>query len=392
MIHNFRETRTRIRAGLTLVELLIVIAIMLVLVGIAIPSIRMLTRGDSVREAAREVNLFIESARSDAIANGFAGVWLERGKRGNKVTRIYKVKRPPKYRGDFANVKCYVRPITLGTGNFDLTQFYVYFVQSENTLLQPTADGTYPIKINDRIQIGGAGPWYQIISIPTPDSHPSRTDGSGNPLPAMRLTVALNTGLFDHSVVRGTTSPNQYLVPLEGEFTFMIERAPMISSREYLQLPKGTYVDLTHSGFAVDPSVDQTSLIPGSSFGGDEFANNPAQIEKVQPVLILFREDGSVDRVDYQVYPTAAANPALFAPISQFPRSNIFLLVVSEPENLDPAYNALTDLENLWVMISRTNGTVQTDFVMSSTGAATPGEARALARRAVRDGHDLTSN
>ena len=137
---------SRVARGFTLVELLIVITIMLVMVGVAIPTIRLLVKGDKVREAAREVNLFIESARAEAIINGHAGVWLERDKDLNKVTRIFKVKRPAKYGGDFKDIVCYVRPIDVSpepaTGPaFDTTQFEVYFKEDENSLLRVTAGG-----------------------------------------------------------------------------------------------------------------------------------------------------------------------------------------------------------------------------------------------------------
>ena len=55
----------RKRFGITLVELLIVIGIMLVIVGIAIPAIRTLTEGDTIREASRQLNLFIEAERAN---------------------------------------------------------------------------------------------------------------------------------------------------------------------------------------------------------------------------------------------------------------------------------------------------------------------------------------
>lgn len=398
---SLNRSKRKIQNGFTLVEILIVIAIMLVLVSIAIPALRTLTKSDTVREAAREVNLFIESARSDAIVNGFAGVWLERNGDLNEVTRIFKVKRPPRYRGDFADVKCYVQPIaTANTDPFDTTQFNIYFLQSENSLFFQNANGQVPIKINDRIQLGGSGPWYQIMTDPVQDT-PNNLDPNWNGNACFRITAALNTLSYDSSNSYSGMTFNNYLVPLAGEVNFQIERAPKISTREVLNLPKDTFIDLKHSGFAVDFSVDQTTLVDGERLGGNEFANHdpnngatpaPAAVDKLFPVLITFRKDGSVDRVDYQVYPTAAASPQMFTPSSEFPRSNIFLLIATKPENLDPNHNSLQDLDNLWVMISRSNGTVITADILSSVGAATPGDARATARRGAREGQNQTGN
>lgn len=409
------HSRTRLAAGFTLIELLIVITIMLVLVGIAIPAVRTLTRSDSVREAAREVNLFIESARADAIINGFAGVWLERDPNDlNKVRRIFKVKRPPKYQGDFENVQCFVQPMTVPNvlpsspdyrvNPLDTTRFTVYFRRAENSLFE-LINGNRSVRINDRIQLANHGPWYQILSIQDvaaiPDIIPGVVDPAWEGVPGFQVVVALNTLTYDSSNSYSGVTFNNYLVPQYGPSRFQIERAPQISSRDYLNLPRNTFVDLRHSGFAVEPTVDQSLLFPGERLGGNEFSNHDptlagtppaAAIDKLFPVLITFRQDGSVDRVDYQVYPTIAATPQAFTPSSEFPRSNIFLLVATEPENLDPNHNSLQDLDNLWVVISRANGTVITADVLSSVGAATPGAARAAARRGARDGQNLTAN
>ena len=396
-------------AGFTLVELLMVIAIMLVLVGVAIPTIRTLTKSDTVREAAREVNTFIESARSDAIINGYGGIWLERDRGGNKVTRIFKVKRPPKYSGDFQGTNCFVEPVQDtadddGDGNtteYSPTRFNLYFVRAQNMLFEQTAGGKFPITINDRIQLANSGPWYQIITEPTITTPAALGNANFDGVECFVVSASLNTLTYDSSNNYSGVSFNNYLVPIRGEINFLIERAPQISTRDSLELPKGAYIDLRHSGFAVDPTASLATLFDGESLGGNEFSNfdstnasTPAvaAVEKVFPVVIMFRQDGSIDRADYQLYPTSAATPQLFTPTSQFPRSNVFLLVASEPEDLDPNHDALSDLDNLWVMISRTNGTVITADAMSNSAAATPGEARALSRRAARDGQNLSGN
>ena len=381
----------RLPAGFTLVEILVVVAIMMVLVGVAIPAIRFLTKNDTVREAARTVNLFIESARAEAINEGFAGVWLERDGNANKVTRLYKVRRPPLYSGDFFDVKTYVEPIENG-GVLDPVQFNLYFIENENVLFAQSL-GTNAlsrgIRINDRIQLNNKGPWYQILTTPVLGAHPDPAENQ----PAYRVSVALNTLSFDNSNSYSGTSYNNYLVPLAGYVMFRIERAPLISTRDYLQLPKGTYVNLKDSGFAVDPTAQLGVLEDGERLGGSEFANNPNFLEKIRPVLITFRKDGSVDRVDFQVLPVdpALTDPNDFTPASEFPRTNIFLHVAAEPESLDPNHDPLTDLDNLWIMISRTNGTVLSGDSMTASATTAP-EKRAQSRLGVRDGQNQTAN
>ena len=52
------------RRGLTLIELMVVIGILVALTAIAIPAVRMINRDRKVREGAREVNAMLSSARA----------------------------------------------------------------------------------------------------------------------------------------------------------------------------------------------------------------------------------------------------------------------------------------------------------------------------------------
>ena len=57
----------RARGGVTLLELLIVITVLMMLVGVALPTMRPALEGRQIREAARSVNIYFSSARSDAM-------------------------------------------------------------------------------------------------------------------------------------------------------------------------------------------------------------------------------------------------------------------------------------------------------------------------------------
>ncbi|MEC9091284.1 MAG: prepilin-type N-terminal cleavage/methylation domain-containing protein [Planctomycetota bacterium] len=328
--------------GFTLVELMIVIAIMLVMVGVAIPTIRLLTKGDKVREATREINLFIESARADAVNRGFGGIWIVRSENNfNKSTRIFKVKRSQRYSGDFENVKAFIVP------SLDGSLLNVYLVESENVLCRLPGG----IQKNDRIQFNERGPWFTIVGDPALEvGHPVRKDPQGEPVPSCCLQV--------HT--------NGYRSPLKGETSFCVDRFPVISSRDSVQLPKGTFINLAHSGFAAE--MDGSGVYAG----GDDFLSADQS-----GILISFREDGSLDRVVEEGLPT-------------YPASSVYLFVNAESEDLQS--DPLDDLDNQWISILRTTG-------MSSTAdAETPGNStnaadrRVNSRRGIRLGQTKNAN
>lgn len=403
--------RKRLRfTAFTLIELLVVIGIMLVLVAVALPSIRMLTKGNSVREAARVVNTFIESARSDAATNEFGGIWIERSERDpNKATRIYKIRRPQTYSGDTQNAQARilhgggygnsVPPIgPCGAGGN--STIVALFRANENQLFEPDLNGHRGIGVNDRIQFDNKGPWYIIQQVCGDVAgndtivHPDDPDPTNPTIFAYACEVALSTADFSLDRMGAFDDFNAYVKPASHDVTFRIERTPMKSTRDFIELPKGTYINLADSGFAI---TDINRLIENDNRGGGaEFSSTNTDEPKVLPVIITFRKDGSVDRVDYELnietqpYPA----PADFAYInkSQFPPSSIFLHIANEREDLNNNISPLEDLDSLWVTISRTGGIVATSDTMPLNGAANVVDARANARRGARDGQNLTGN
>lgn len=99
-----RTTGNGQRNGVTLVELLVVIFIMLAITAIAIPVVAPAMKNRDVREAARMIDVFINGARARALQSGHSyGVMLERmpGQPNGCVTLSY-CEQPDPYQGDFA--------------------------------------------------------------------------------------------------------------------------------------------------------------------------------------------------------------------------------------------------------------------------------------------------
>ncbi|MGQ9823348.1 MAG: pilus assembly FimT family protein, partial [Thermogutta sp.] len=107
----------RRRCGLTLLELLVVITIMLILLAVMLPRLRPMMEQRRMREAARTVSVFFGAARSRAMETGRpVGVAIERLKiQPDAAVTLRMVEEPPLYAGDVIGARVRVR--RLGTTN-----------------------------------------------------------------------------------------------------------------------------------------------------------------------------------------------------------------------------------------------------------------------------------
>lgn len=352
-----RQSQRNERSGLTLVELLVVIGIMLVLASVAIPTVRFLTRDREIREATRSVNTFIESARNDALATGRAGFMLERSDNDyNKSLKLFKVKFPPPYSGDTFGALAHTRRVNQVSN-------YAYLPLSVNTLFETGA-----IQAGDEIQFDNKGAWYLIYFIngsqasPVPDFFDGTT-------PCYEVQFQLN---------------NYPGLP-HGAFTsYQIRRQPVKNNSSWVDLPKGTFVDLNQSGFAVR-DVTKDDLSKGHLLGGgDEFASEPTgHPPKAFPVAVTFRSDGEIEKVYFQYY-DSADNLQIYA--GPPPASVFFLVAFDNLQSETQPVNSLLQLSNAWVSISRGHGKVTTATLNVANGAPTPAAARKLSRAFARSG------
>lgn len=358
---------TRCKRGVTLVELLVVIGIMILLVAIAVPTLRPLTEGRKTREASRGVNVFFQAARSRAIKTGRpVGVMFDRlARHPQACTLLRQAEVPPPYSG---NVE----------GAIVRVMDYTYIASTDTWPYDPFYwDGGWPvlkvmvrdvdfssglIQHGDAIQLNHQGPWYTIeydtsgswpASFPRTPPGPSSilvpdflvdangyidfdssgetvdTDVMGNgwitsrlltltldrrfahrsPYPEARLAATLAGGgdVWRTPVVPPAVPRDDPLPRVE----FQIYRQPVPSASATYQLPRGTVVDLAASGF--------DSQLPDS--GTEEVAHTfepvPTSSGAFLPVVVLFSSTGSVQQVYYgrrtYDYSTAPASFTGFA-------------------------------------------------------------------------------
>ena len=115
LLRNLRNHGAR-RSGVTLIELLIVILIMLMITAVTVPAISPALEGRKVREAARIVEVFLNGARNRAIGSGHSvGVLIEPDENEpSQCIALSYVEQPDPYAGDYQNSKILV----LGNGGF----------------------------------------------------------------------------------------------------------------------------------------------------------------------------------------------------------------------------------------------------------------------------------
>lgn len=140
------------RRGMTLVELLVVVTIIMLLAAITIPRLRPEMDRSRVREAARSLQLYLSSARSRAMTTGRScGVQIERlpAEWGCSMS-LTQVETPPLYGGDTSNSVATVRQsVPPGGGKAYCTI----------TLSPPPIVPLYRL---DQIQVGYQGFWITL--------------------------------------------------------------------------------------------------------------------------------------------------------------------------------------------------------------------------------------
>ncbi len=319
------------RGGVTLLELLIVITVLMMLVGVALPTMQPALEARQVREAARSVNIYFSSARSAAMSTGRpCGVMIQRLKAQPLCSMdLAQAQVPPPYAGDTVNARAIVTVEGISSGIATVKAHLSNF----NASL---------VERGDLIQFNHQGPMYTITV-------------GGNPL---TLQIDVSQGLQLPWPKSGQSRPA--LVP------YKIFRSPMKSYAAPLQLPGTAVIDLQFSGTDI--------LLP-------TFPQENA--EDSSPIYIMFAPSGALDRV----YCWSQQQGA-FVPIEV--TEPIYLLVgrrdlVPAPAaGGDPLPN-YQDMRNFWVTINPQTGLVTTVEVAGATVGSIPTsvqDSRSLAREA----------
>lgn len=300
--------------GFTLVELLVVLAIIVLLLAIALPMMTPPLEQRRIREASRGVVATLAAARDRAIASGRPyGVRLERyvepitgTVKNNVCLNISYVAQPVPYAGD----SIYSRMIVSNGG--------VVFAGIVGTNNSDTwANGPFArVHFGDQVKLNYCGHLYTIMGGTVGDPVP-------NPSAAF-----LHTDTMPYNVTTVQTGPGAGL-------PYQVFRQPQKTGGPPYELPESTVVDLSASGMLTN------------EFGA---ASNGH-------VTIMFGPNGNIDRVHY--------GSGAQLSTGYRPTSPIYLMIgrsakVGDLDSTGMSDN-VEDLTTLWVSINPQTGLIQSN-------------------------------
>ena len=300
----------KLQRGLTLVELLVAITILTIVTALVVPRIRVINKERTIREAARVAGSVFSTARDRAIAEGTAGVIIQRNLNfstttgsGNRVffagTRLFQMRNVPDYIGDtlgaVAVVEYEIEPdgddadeepdvVSISAKIDKPLEFLFPDEQDFNDAFPPV------ISAGDSIQIGTLR--YQIFEI-TPD--PDDVDS---------ILLVLdwdNDRIFDNSLdITRTDFVSNSPAPMNGLMAeFSIERQPRKIESSVVDLPAGYIVDLRYSGpiEALPPDDFDNDAETATTFGRGLAADADQTLPQNSEIRVVFDRLGSVDKV-----------------------------------------------------------------------------------------------
>jgi type II secretory pathway pseudopilin PulG len=330
--HPFRLERTRrgSRGGVTLLELLAVITIMLMITAAAIPMLVTSLQGRQIREAARQVSAYLAGARARAIETGRpVGVAFPPKQQYTNfpnpqryATNLYYVEVPPPYSGDVTGAACTVSVLSVATpATPGLLSFTMTPAGTFNSSL--VAFGDY-IKLNYR------GFLYQITS-PGP-------------------TPVLATYYYGQATAY-ENNPN-LTVP------YQVFHQPVKSAAAPLQLPEGAVVDI-------------------SAMHSDAYY--PFQYD---PPMLLFSATGTLA----YIYDGANQTPTASTAYMLIGRPDEMM----PPQNAQVSQNVL-DLDSLWIAVGYQTGEISTaeNASISNPGGMSAAQVFPLATRFVKSAQGM---
>lgn len=357
-VHNRRKPVTANIRGFTLMEMMIVIAIMLLLVIATLPRIKQGLEDSKLRESSRQLNSYIALAKARAASTGRpCGLWFVTEQIGNPTgvppnvafqsTELYLAEIPLAYAGDVLESKVVVsnqaanQVATVANGPPWLLNFFPA-ANSLTTLVQP---GEFFL-----IRFDHKGPIFNgrrgDSTLPMPLNDPTRFFIVGGP-----TVPPSGNGLYD-----------PMSNPYAGYSYEIVRNAQRIGAP--LNLPRGTSVDMAYSGFG--------------NYGTDFYSS-------VNRVLVLFTPEGRVGNVSYNIWDNSNS---VYQPISNDAQGTIHFLV-GRPERvgLPLAQSNLFDQNALWVSVGRLTGSVVTtenapDFTFPLSNPPTATEAQNFLTRA----------
>lgn len=370
--------------GMTLIELLIVIAIIVLLASVTLPSLKTILKDRKTSSAATQIRAYLESAKARGIAkNRDVAVVIERMPlepledeaskyiHRNTAVRLSMADVLPPYRGDlnYSVVNLSAAPSSIAGYNPQppppLGQPAPWLNEITIDLnANPTA--RYFLNLGDEIAFDDQSHRFEIVQITPFPIQASDTSAT---------IVIWNQPPYNNPPPsRKGTMPIHPVVPLvAGDHRFRIYSKPRRLFSKTLDLPKGTCIDLSLSGVGPNGRGFSTEMIHDVPNLDAPATPQPAAFFK--PIYVVFNSRGTVSCL----YGNAAGASTMDR---YLPLGNIYLMVgrtdqvfrfanagdpTQDLSNLsngvspnDPFINNLADSSAYWVKIAPNSGQIST--------------------------------
>ena len=357
---ELEELRMRARKpGFTLVEVLVVIAIVVVLLTIMIPRVRVINRDRKVREAARVVASAITRAAQRAAVGGEAGIFFERNLNFRyspptardlaglpiavpyAVNRIHQMQAVEPFSGDFLNDRAEV--IRSDNGNV--------MVKVPRPLSMASAGTGQSDFLGDgaTIFLEGRSYGYGLTDVIAEVTTPTTEFPNGS------LTLQMASSESGRIEDAGSSFPP----PANGKYRFRIERAPRRVEGAMVELPRGYIIDLRYSG-----SVVSDGLYPETDLAS--FTTTDDTFVKLF-ISDVYKGWQGRSRIEYGIGfdPCTGNETVVLDERGPFVKTTFFLITEFDPETKrDP----LTDPDSLWVTVDP-NGIVNVAAIVPQRNA-----------------------
>ena len=352
--HRVQQRR---RSGMTLIELLVAIAILVIIAAILVPQLRFASADRNLREASRTMASLFAQASQRAINDGVSGVVIERNPNivedgvAYAGTSMFILRGVPPYIGEEAtDVAEYAQ---FSTRDFpERPPHHLFdpdnpFIPFDIWIPEPFEEGI--VQAGDQISFNGQPLRFNI------DSVSAETHLADNTKDVLRLRLSSPFDFVAGNVRLPQPTPDpgssKSLVTIG---SFIVHRQPrkLVSSR--VDMPTGYLVDLRLSG----------ELFNGNTFFSLDARPTVDPLVNPTPnsVAYLFNGRGSIDRF---VYTDATGTRR-----GGLPKEPAYLMVreYSTDEGGESVDNVLRSERQMWVTIDQTTGAAN---VISGLGVDT---------------------